>query len=201
MVDVSTAGGPVFRGSGVARALLCLGGWRIEFSGLPTWQGVIVVYPHTSNWDFVVGLLAKWALGLPVRFWGKDSLFRAPVLGRFMRRVGGIAVDRSAAHGVVGSTVAQMRRAREHGELFWLALAPEGTRRAMPGWRSGFYRVALGAQVPIGVASFDYPRRVVRLTDFLTPLGDEAQDMACMARLLAGVQGRRPAQASPIRLS
>lgn len=201
MVDESTVSRPALRGSRVARALLRLAGWRLQFAGLPAWQGVIVVYPHTSNWDFVIGLLAKWALGLPARFWGKDSLFRLPLLGRFMRRVGGIAVDRSAAHGVVGGTVQQMRLARERGELFWLALAPEGTRRAMPGWRSGFYRVAVAAEVPIGVASFDYPHRLVRLTDFLMPCGDEQRDMARIAELLAGVAGRHPAQASPIRLS
>jgi len=189
-----------FPGRAWAGRLLRLFGWRIEFSGLPGRLGVIAVYPHTSNWDFPVGLLAKWALGLPVRFWAKDSLFRTPVLGPFMRRVGGIAVDRSAAHGLVGSTVQQMQVARHRSDWFWLALAPEGTRRPVAGWRSGFYRVALGAQVPLGVASLDYGRRVVRLTDFLTMTGDEAKDMARIAECLAGVRGFNPAAAGSVRL-
>lgn len=201
MTDETTPGERLFfPGRPWARKLLRLFGWRVEFSGLPGRQGVIVVYPHTSNWDFPVGLLAKWALGLPVRFWAKDSLFRTPLIGPFMRSVGGISVDRSAAHGVVGSTVQQMLRARLRGEWFWLALAPEGTRKPVPGWRSGFYRVALGAQVPLGVASLDYGRRVVRLTDFLALSGDETRDMAEVAACLAEVRGYRPEAAGPVRL-
>ena len=69
-------------GSALARGLLRAAGWRVVFDGLPAAQGVAIVYPHTSNWDFVVGILAKWAIGIPVTFWGKDSLFRVPVFGR-----------------------------------------------------------------------------------------------------------------------
>ncbi|MCK6426565.1 MAG: 1-acyl-sn-glycerol-3-phosphate acyltransferase [Burkholderiaceae bacterium] len=194
--------GPELRlaGSTWAGRLLRLVGWRIEFDGLPARQGVIAVYPHTSNWDFPIGLLTKWAVGLPARFWVKDSLFRLPLIGAFMRRVGGIAVDRSAANGLVGSTVQQMESARRRGEWFWLAVAPEGTRRAVPGWKSGFYRVALGADVPLCVASIDYGRRVVRVADFLSLSGDEAQDMARVAACLDGVRGLHPDAAAPIRL-
>lgn len=187
-------------GSTWAGRLLRWVGWRIEFDGLPARQGVIAVYPHTSNWDFPIGLLTKWAVGMPARFWAKDSLFRVPLIGGFMRRVGGIAVDRSAANGLVGSTVQQMESARRRGEWFWLAVAPEGTRRAVPGWKSGFYRVALGADVPLCVASIDYGRRVVRVADFLSLSGDEVQDMARVAACLEGVRGLHPDAAAPIRL-
>jgi 1-acyl-sn-glycerol-3-phosphate acyltransferase len=192
--------GPVFPQSRLARALLGLFGWKLHFSGLPTWQGVIAVYPHTSNWDFPLAVLAKWALGLQVRYWAKDSLFRVPVLGPFMRWIGGIPVDRSAAHGVVGQTVQEMRDALRTGRLCWLVVAPEGTRKAVPGWKSGFYRVAVGANVPIGIAAFDYGKREIRLHDFFLPSGDESQDMQLMATLLEGVRGCRPEQAAPIRL-
>ena len=114
--------------SRLARAVLRLFGWRVESPGLPAEQGVILVYPHTSNWDFVVGVLAKWALGLQLRFWGKDSLFKVPLLGSWVRYLGGVAVDRSSHHGIVGDTVRQMREAAVRGERFWLAVAPEGTR-------------------------------------------------------------------------
>ncbi|MFM2069384.1 MAG: hypothetical protein RLZZ584_4293, partial [Pseudomonadota bacterium] len=96
------------RGSALARGVLVLLGWRLDFAGLPGHQGVIAVYPHTSNWDFPVGLLAKWAMGLDVKFWGKDSLFRVPVFGAWMRWLGGVAFNRSSAHGMVGHTVAEM---------------------------------------------------------------------------------------------
>lgn len=187
-------------GSRWAERALRLFGWRIEFDGLPCRQGVIAVYPHTSNWDFPIGLLTKWAIGLPARFWAKDSLFRVPLIGPFMRRVGGIAVDRSAAHGLVGSTVQQIEDARRQGDWFWLAVAPEGTRKAVRGWKSGFYRVALGAKVPVGVASIDYRRKCVRFTDFLELSGDEAQDMARVAACLDGVRGYRHDNAGPVRL-
>ena len=130
-----------FRGNRIAQALLRAAGWRVRFDGLPALQGVIVVYPHTSNWDFPVGLLAKWAIGLPVRFWGKDSLFRYPVFGRWMRAVGGIPVDRSAPQGVVQEMAERFAAARANGELFWLALSPEGTRSYRDHWRSGFYHL------------------------------------------------------------
>ena len=197
---VDGCAGPVFPQRRLARALLRLFGWKPHFSGLPAWQGVIAVYPHTSNWDFPLGVLAKWGLGLQVRYWAKDSLFRVPVLGSFMRWIGGIPVDRSAAHGVVGQTVQEMRDARSTGSLCWLVVAPEGTRKAVPGLKSGFYRVAVGAKVPIGIAAFDYGKREIRLQDFFLPSGDESQDLQHMADLLEGVRGYRPEQAAPIRL-
>jgi hypothetical protein len=197
---VDGCAGPVFPQSRLARALLRLFGWKLHFSGLPAWQGVIAVYPHTSNWDLPLGVLAKWGLGLQVRYWAKDSLFRVPVLGSFMRWIGGIPVDRSAAHGVVGQTVQEMRDARSTGSLCWLVVAPEGTRKAVPGLKSGFYRVAVGAKVPIGIAAFDYGKREIRLQDFFLPSGDESQDLQHMADLLEGVRGYRPEQAAPIRL-
>src|SRR5262245_41099663 len=76
------------RGSRVARALLRLAGWRVAFDGLPARQGVLIVYPHTSNWDFVVAVLAKWSIGIHVSFWGKASLFVVPLFGRWLRGLG-----------------------------------------------------------------------------------------------------------------
>ena len=90
------------RGSALARAVLRLAGWRVAFDGLPARQGVVIVYPHTSNWDFVIGVLAKWGIGIPVAFWGKDSLFRVPLFGRWLRWLGGMPVDRGAPQGAVG---------------------------------------------------------------------------------------------------
>ena len=104
-----------FQGSAVARWLLRRMGWRVDFQGLPGLQGVLAVYPHTSNWDFVVLLIVKWAIGIPVRFWGKDSLFRFPVFGHWMRYLGGVPVERTSAKGVVGDTVAHIQAARTSG--------------------------------------------------------------------------------------
>lgn len=190
-----------FRGSSVARWLLRRLGWQVQFEGLPALQGVMVVYPHTSNWDFVIGVLAKWSLGLPVHFWGKDSLFRVPLFGRWLRWLGGVPIDRTSSRGVVAETTAQLAHARAQGEYYWLALAPEGTRKRTPGWRSGFYRTAVQAQVPLGLARLDYGRREIRVLDFIRLTGQESHDVARMVLAYEGVQGCRPNQASPIQLS
>lgn len=187
------------RGSRLARAVLRLAGWRVQFDGLPAAQGVAVVYPHTSNWDFVVGLLAKWAVGLPVTFWGKDTLFRVPLFGRWLRSLGGLPVRRHTPQGVVGPMIDAMREAREQGRFMWLALAPEGTRARTAGWRTGFYRVAHGAGVPVGLVLLDYAGRRVRVDSFWMPSGHLHADLAVFARRLAGGRGLRPTLAAPIR--
>lgn len=187
-----------FDESRLARALLRLAGWRVVYQGFPTRQGVAIVYPHTSNWDFVVMVLAKWTIGVPARWWGKDSLFRLPLLGRWMRWLGGIPLDRRSSRGVVAEMVAVFDAAKAADELLWLGLSPEGTRRHTDGWRSGFYQVALGADVPLALIRLDYGRREVRITDFIHLSGDMDADYARMAEAYAGVRGQRPSQASPI---
>jgi len=189
------------RGSRVAALLLGLLGWRALWNGLPARQGVLVVYPHTSNWDFPIGLLAKWAFGIEATFWGKDSLFRVPGFSHWMRWLGGVPVNRAAPGGMVGDMVARMQAARAQDKMLWLALAPEGTRAAGPGWRSGFHRVAVAAQVPVALVHLDFGRRTVGVHSCLMLGGDAEADMAEIARRFAGVQGYRPACASPIRFT
>lgn len=188
------------RGGAVALWLMRLIGWRLVFHGLPARQGVIVVYPHTSNWDFLVGVLAKWSIGIDVTFFGKDSLFKYPVLGRWMRWIGGLPIDRHTPQGVVGQMGATLAQAKAEGRFLWLALAPEGTRSYRDAWRSGFYHVAHSAGVPLGLAALDYARREVRVDTFLQLSGDVAADMAQIASVLGSAVGKRPALAAPIRL-
>ena len=187
-------------GSRLARALLRLAGWRLQFDGLPSRQGVLVVYPHTSNWDFPVGVLAKWGIGLPLVFWGKDTLFRVPLFGAWLRWIGGVPVNRRSPGGAVADMVRRLREARQRGDFLWLALAPEGTRARGPGWRSGFHRVATEAAVPVALAYLDFGRRRVGVHSCLQLSGDAAADMAEIARRYDGVQGYRPAGAAPIVL-
>jgi 1-acyl-sn-glycerol-3-phosphate acyltransferase len=189
------------QGSRLARAVMRGLGWRVAFDGrLPARQGVVIVYPHTSNWDLVWGLLAKWSIGLPLVFWGKEALFRVPLFGRWLRWLGGVPVERNAPTGAVGAMAERLAQARTADRFMWLALSPEGTRGWRPAWRSGFYRVALQAGVPLGVAWLDYRSRTVAVAGFLHLTGDEAADMASVARLLAPAHGRHPHQAAPIRL-
>ena len=189
-----------FAGSAVARWLLRRMGWQVRFEGLPAMQGVLAVYPHTSNWDFVVLIVMKWAVGIPVRFWGKNSLFRIPLFGRWLRSLGGVPVERTSPQGMVGETVAQLQQARARGEYFWLAVTPEGTRKYIPGWRSGFYRTAVQAAVPLGLACVNYRQREVTVTDFIRLSGDETADFRRIAAAFEGATGCKPANAAPIRL-
>lgn len=188
------------QGSKLARTLLAWFGWQVHFEGLPAKQGVLIVYPHTSNWDFIVLVMAKWALGLQAHFWGKESIFKVPLLGRWMRWLGGIPVLRNSAHGAVGQMVELFVHRKTQDHFFWLALSPEGTRKRTAGWRSGFYQIALRAQVPLGVVTLDYARKQIVVRDFLMLTGDAQHDMSRIAHVVSGAQGLRPLQASPIQL-
>jgi 1-acyl-sn-glycerol-3-phosphate acyltransferase len=172
----------------VSRWILRLFGWQVagELPNLPRF--VIAVAPHTSNWDFLVGILARGALGLQARFLGKDSLFRPP-FGWLMRALGGTPVDRSAPAGVVEETI----RIILDSDRFVLALAPEGTRKLVSKWKSGFIRVAHGARIPVVLAVFDFGKRTVRLGPTLWMTGDVDADMKRVQACFAGVRGRRPA--------
>jgi 1-acyl-sn-glycerol-3-phosphate acyltransferase len=172
-------------------------GWHVHFKPLPGPRGVIIVYPHTSNWDFVVGLLAKWAVGIQVRWLGKETLFTGAggfFLGGLLRRLGGQPVVRGASTGAIERLAQSMQAA----DWYWLALAPEGTREYRPGWRSGFYHIAREAGVPIAVAYIDYATRIVGVIDHIEPSGDLDGDMQKIRAAYAGRQGLHPELASPI---
>ena len=179
----------------LARRILALIGWRVEVVWPPAPKCVIAVYPHTSNWDFVVGYLAKLAVGIPAHFVGKDTLFRGPFAG-VLRHMGGIPVNRRAPTGLVE----QLAREFERRSWMWLAIAPEGTRARVDHWKSGFYRLALAAKVPLGLAYIDYRARVVGLTEYLDLSGDEEVDLGRIREVYAGKVGRHPEQAGEIRL-
>ncbi|MDP1693427.1 MAG: 1-acyl-sn-glycerol-3-phosphate acyltransferase [Burkholderiaceae bacterium] len=187
-------------GSSVARGVLRLAGWRVMFDGLPARQGVLIVYPHTSNWDFVIGVFAKWSIGIPLAFWGKDSLFKLPLFGRWLRWIGGVPVDRNSPHGAVAEMVARLVAARQNGRFLWLALSPEGTRSYRESWRSGFYQTALRADVPLALAFFDYAERRVGIDSFIRLSGDVARDMAAIEARLGHRRGCKPQRAAPVRL-
>ncbi len=189
-----------FKGSRAAEALLKRMGWRVEFEGFPSSQGIAIVYPHTSNWDAPLMFLVKWATGVQVMFWGKDSLFKIPLLGAWLRWIGGVPVERTGRHGVVGSMIAQMQARKAQGDYFWLGLAPEGTRKYIPGWRSGFYRVAVACDVPVLVVTLDYSRRECKVNRFIKLTGNEALDMARLAAICAPVRGLKPQNMSPVVL-
>jgi 1-acyl-sn-glycerol-3-phosphate acyltransferase len=181
--------------SRVAASALRLFGWRAVLVEPPGPKGLIVVYPHTSNWDFPIGILYKAAVRLPIRWMGKDTLFRWPFRG-LMRRLGGIPVNRRAQTGFVEEMVAEFGR----HEWMWLVLAPEGTRSRTEYWKSGFYRIALAGRLPLGLGFIDYATRRVGVDTYLELSGDEDADLARIRAYYADKHGLRPAQAGEIRL-
>jgi len=166
------------------RALFALTGWRIEGAIPDAPKLVAIVAPHTSNWDFIVGIAAVFALDLRVRFLGKHTLFN-PWLGGLMRWLGGTPVVRDAPQGAVPEAVAMMER--EPRVL--LGLAPTGTRALGAPWRSGFYHIAVAAGVPILPVAFDFPAKTIRLFPLFAPAGDYDADLPRLQALYAGVRG------------
>jgi hypothetical protein len=176
--------------------LLRLGGWKVLLAQPVPRQCVAIFYPHTSNWDTVVGLCVKFMTGLAIRYAGKDTLFATPLLGPLLVRWGGTPVNRRERTGFI----AQMKAEFERNPEFRLAIAPEGTRRRTEHWKSGFYHLARAADVPVALCFIDYPRREVGVAGYLDVSGDVATDMARIAAFYAGKRGRHPENQGPVRL-
>jgi 1-acyl-sn-glycerol-3-phosphate acyltransferase len=160
-------------------------GWRIAGELPDVGKLVLIAAPHSSWWDGVWGLLFKVALGADIAFMAKRELFRGP-LGWLLRRLGGIPIERSAAHGVVEQMTERMRRS----DRLWLGITPEGTRRRVARWKTGFWQIARGAGVPILPVAFDYPSKSIAIGPLFTPGADAAADIAALRAFYAPFRGR-----------
>jgi 1-acyl-sn-glycerol-3-phosphate acyltransferase len=147
---------------------------------------VIIAAPHTTNWDFVVGIAAKLALGLQALWLGKHTLF-IPPFGFLMRALGGMPVDRSTSHDVVSGIVEEFGRR----EKIVLALAPEGTRRKVSRWRTGFYHVAHATGTPIVPVALNWGAHAVQIGAPFITTGDVDRDIAALQQRFEGVRGLR----------
>ena len=171
----------------VGRALFSALGWRIEGDFPPRPKMVVIVAPHTSNWDFIVGILAVFAIGLRVRVLAKHTLFK-PGLGWLMRWFDGIPVNREAPQGMVPQAV----EAIEEAQSVFLAITPSGTRSSTRPWKSGFYRIAVAARVPIMPIAFDGEHKTIRLLPPFEPSGNYDADLPKLRACFEGVRGIRP---------
>jgi 1-acyl-sn-glycerol-3-phosphate acyltransferase len=171
-------------------AMLRMLGWRLvgQMPNLPRF--IVIIAPHTSNLDFLILLFAKWALGIQVRFIGKNTLFYPP-LGWFMRAIGGVPVIRTQKNNLVSQSIHEFATR----EQFVLALAPEGTRKRVVEWKSGFWHIAREARVPICCVGLDYSRKRVKLGPVLEATGDDAvRGVAEVRAHFVDVVGRHPSQ-------
>lgn len=172
----------------ISKFMLKLFGWKVilEYSQLPD-KYVFIALPHTSNWDFPLGLLVRSALGLDIKYVGKDVLFRPP-FGWLFRWLGGYPVDRSQRTNYVDSVV----DIYDNKPQFAICIAPEGTRKKVSQLRTGFYYIALGAGVPIVMARLDWGRKEVRISQPFFPSGDKEADFSAMLQYFQGVKGKHP---------
>ncbi len=169
---------------------LRIAGWKIKGRPPELPKYVIIAYPHTSAWDFPLGVAVCMMYRLKVYWLGKDSLFKG-LAGPVMRWLGGIPIDRSEAHDVVQQTI----EAFNESESLIIALAPEGTRSAVKKWKTGFYHIAAGAKVPVVLGFFDYSRKEAGCLKTFTPGGNMDQDMDSIKSAYTGVKGKFESQA------
>lgn len=177
-----------------ARWVLRCAGWRVVGTPPTVPRCVVVFAPHTSNWDFPLLLLARSALGLRASYLGKHTLFRPP-FGWVFRLLGGIPVERHEAHHLVNQIASEFKTRPR----LWLAMAPEGTRKKTDHWKSGFYRIALAAQVPVLLSYIDASRRECGLGPMVELSGDVNHDLIVFRDFYADKRGIHPALEGDIR--
>ena len=171
----------------LAGRLLALAGWRVEGEQPPIPKFVIIVAPHTTNWDFIIGVLAMFITDVRASWLGKHTIFRFPV-APLLRWIGGEPIDRSVSHGTVEAAIERFQTRPE-----WvLALSPEGTRRRVERWKTGFYRIAVGGGVPIVPTWIDYRARVFGIGAPVWPDQDEVAGVAKLRSLFHKEMARYP---------
>jgi 1-acyl-sn-glycerol-3-phosphate acyltransferase len=179
----------------VLRALslgfLKLAGWKI-LGKLPPGaeKSVLIAAPHTSNWDLPYTLMVAFSLRLTIYWMGKEQIFRFPFRG-LMMWLGGIPVQREKSNNLVAASVEAIKAAS--GPL-QLVVPPEGTRSKTRYWKTGFYHIAVGAQVPIVMAYMDYEKKISGLGPVFEPTGDLDADMAQIKAFYANFKGKNAAQ-------
>ena len=168
-------------------------GWKVP-NDFPSQidKYIIIAAPHTSNWDFPIAVLSKFAMGKEINFIGKHTLFKPP-FGFFFRAVGGTPVDRTASKNMVQSIIDIFNEK----DKFIFAISPEGTRKKVSTWKTGFYHVALGAKVPVVMATLDFENKQILIKDPYYLTGDQKVDFEYFHKYFKDVKGKNPDQFDP----
>ena len=181
--------------SAIASAYLSVSRWKLSTQPLPD-KVIIIGAPHTSNWDGVFMAISMWKSGRTFSFLVKDSIVKAPVLGWFVKKIGAVAVERSASHGLVEQVAQRIREA----DTFTLCITPKGTRSPRDFWKSGFYRIAMEAGVPIQLGFIDRNTRTFGWGTTYQLTGDVHADMEAIRAFYADKAGIHPEKTSVPRL-
>lgn len=179
----------------IGQAFLRVAGWKVEGQRPPVDRYVIIAAPHTSNWDMPFMLAFAFIYDIPVKWMGKHTLFKEPY-GAFFKWLGGTPIIRHRPGGVVG----QMIEAFEDNESLVLMVPAEGTRSRVDYWKSGFYHIARGADVPVVLSYLDFDKKVGGIGPSLKMTGDISADMDRIRAFYAGKQGLKPENVGVIRL-
>lgn len=171
----------------ISKFLLKIIGWKTRVTVDIPPKCIICVAPHTSNWDFILGKLYYSAIGGKPHFLMKKEWFFFP-LSFILKAIGGIPVDRKSKHSLTEQMISEFKK-RSH---FQLAVSPEGTRKKNANWKTGFYYIALGADVPISLAYIDYSMKEIGITKNFIPTGNEKDDMNSIKFFYKGFKGKYP---------
>ncbi|MDD7385187.1 MAG: 1-acyl-sn-glycerol-3-phosphate acyltransferase [Actinomycetaceae bacterium] len=179
----------------IANTYLRFSSWTFVHDETPQ-KFVMIGAPHTSYMDGVLMVAAFWKTGLPLHFLVKDSAAKIPVIGWIIKKVGGLAVERSHHHGMVDQVVEQANAS----DAFSIVLAPKGTRAKKDYWKSGFYHIALGAHIPVVLGFIDSTTRTFGWGPAVMMTGDAHADMERLRAFYRGKQGIHPEKTSVPRL-
>ncbi len=175
--------------------ILNLFGWNLSSCDFDDQKLIIIGAPHTSNWDFPLTLLALWAMKIKLSWVAKHTLFRQPI-GSIFKALGGIPVNRKVRHGFIH----QIHSLFAENDTIYLAIAPEGTRSKVDHWKTGFYQIALGANVNIGLGFVDYEKKIIGIGRIFKPTGDIESDFAEIRGFYQDKIGKYPELQSDIRV-
>lgn len=170
--------------------IIKLFGWNID-SKVPDGvkKAVVVMGPHTTNWDFIIGRIAFAKYGVNGKYLVKKELF-FPGFGWFLRSVGAVPVDRKANNNFTDQAVKHFT----NNETMFMVFTPEGTRKHNPHWKKGFYYIALKAKVPIYIGYIDYKRKIGGFHSLFEPTGNAKEDIRKIKEILSNYQGKYPDQ-------
>ncbi|MFW2390139.1 MAG: lysophospholipid acyltransferase family protein [Polyangiales bacterium] len=179
----------------IGNTFLRVAGWEKRGERPPVDRYVIIAAPHTSNWDMPFMLAAAFVYDIPVRWMGKHTLFKAP-FGPFFKALGGIPIIRHRPGGVVGQMVEHFA----NNESLVLMVPAEGTRSHVDYWKSGFYHIARGANVPVVLSFLDFGKKVTGIGPAIELTGDYTADMDKIREFYSGMQGLHPEKVGVMRL-
>tara|TARA_Y100001935_G_C17237634_1_gene473881 strand:- start:320 stop:862 length:543 start_codon:yes stop_codon:yes gene_type:complete len=173
--------------------LLNIFGWSVNIDAIKTIKkSVIIEAPHTSNWDFILGIMAALSTGIKFRFIIKKE-WDKPIIGKQLQRLGAIFIDRSKSSGLTQQIITQFKTMNEGHIIF----TPEGTRSRIEKWKSGFYTIAHEAQLPISVAYIDYASKRIGIDHILYPSGNIKEDCIKIQEFYQQISPKNPQNFNP----